>query len=234
MALCVDGLAVCACGNCHGLGIVQQLIGKAFFDGLLARHIGGVAHHVQQHGFRQASLPLVDGDLALIPCIIGFRGLAEFVSIERASNGSPALVNHHKAGRIHLYRIAGAHDKTAARHGHAVHNAGQLRALGGQFTQPVVNQDGNARIAAQTVHADDDLRAVFDLLQVRQELALDDVLSRNRLVSPPVDGLRFHDFAVHGNIRGLAVSAGHCVTRPLDVHLRCVIRFGHFAYLPVS
>ena len=234
MAICVDGLTVCACGNCHRLSIIQQLIGEAFFDGLLARHVGCIAHLVQQHGFRQASLPLVDGDLALIPCVIGFRSLAKFVSIECTSNGGPALVNHHKAGRIHLYRIAGAHDKTAARHGHAVHNAGQLRALSGQFAQPVVNQNGNAGIAAQTVHADDDLRAVFDLLQVRQELALDDVLTRNRLVSPPVDRLRFHDFAIHGDVGRLAVSAGHCITRPQDVHLRCVIRFGHFAYLPVS
>jgi len=234
VALGVDGLPVGTCGDLHRLGIIQQLICKALFHGLFAGHVGGIGHHVQKHGLGEAGLPLIDGNLTLIPCVVGICGFAQFIGVVVAPDERPALVNHHEAGWVGLDGVAGTHNKAAAGHGHAVHNTGQFRALGGQLTQPVVNQDGNASIAAHAVHADGDLRTMLDLLQVGQELALNDVLTRNRLTRPPIRGLRVHDLAVHGDVSALAVSAGHYIAGPLDAHHRGATRcFRHFLYLPV-
>ena len=234
VALGVDGLPVGACRDLHRLGIIQKLICKALLHSLFAGHVGGVSHHVQQHSLRKAGFPLVDGNLTLIPCVVGIRRFAQLVGIVIAPDKRPALVNHDEAGRICFDGITGTHDKAAARHGHAVHNTGQLCALGSQLTQPVMNQDRHAGITAYTVHADGNLRAMLDLLQVGQELALDDVLARNRFARPPIRGLRVHNLAVHGDVSSLAVSAGHCIAGPLDAHHRGATRcFRHFLYLPV-
>ena len=50
----------------------------------------------------------------------------ELIGVIAAEKKLPALVNHNDAGRIDLDRIAGAHDDAAARHGDAIHNAGEL------------------------------------------------------------------------------------------------------------
>ena len=157
VTICVDGLTVCACGDCNGFSIIQQFVGKALFYGLFACHIGSVGHHVQQHSFRHPSLALVDADLRLVPRIVGIGSLAQFICVVCAKNKTPAFVNHHEAGRIYADGIAGAHDKAAATHCYTVHDTDQLGAFGRQLPEPIVNQDGNACIAAQTVHADGDL-----------------------------------------------------------------------------
>ena len=97
VALAGNRLAVGAGGNFQRLGIVQQLIGKAFFHGLFAGHVGGVCHHVQQHRVGKPGFALVNGDLALIPRIVYIGSLAQIIGIERAPDGRPALVDHYKA-----------------------------------------------------------------------------------------------------------------------------------------
>ena len=117
-------------------------------------------------------------------------------------------MNHDEAGGIDPDRIAGAHDKTAAAHGNAVHDAGKLRAVPRQLPQAVVDHVGRSGVAPVTVHADSDGRAAGDLLEVLQKLGEQDVLPLDGL-APPVRGLLLVDVSIHGDLGITAVHRGH-------------------------
>ena len=96
--------------------------------------------------------------------------------------------------------------------------------------------DGRAHtgVAAVAVHADRNILAAFDLLQVLQELVQEDELAFYRLTSPPVCRLGFVDVPVQGQLCGDAIRGRHSVGVLLDAHGRLVKGFAHITSLSVS
>ena len=119
--------------------VLDHLIRKALLDRLAACHVGGIGHHVDQHGFGQAGLAVVNFCLHLVPGVVFACQFPQLVGIVAAPQRGPALVDHYETGRVDPHRIAGAHDKRPSAHGHAVHHAGQLHAVPCQLTQAVVD-----------------------------------------------------------------------------------------------
>ena len=160
--------AVRAGGDRDGL-VFQKLIDEALGLGFSARHVGGIRHHVHEHGVGQAGLALVALDLHLVPGVVLVRGLAQLVGVVAAQHQRPALVDHDQTAGVGLDGIGGAHDDAAAAHGHAVHDAGQLRAVPGELPEAVMDRQTDAGVAAVAVHADGDVLAALDLLQVFED-----------------------------------------------------------------
>lgn len=129
---------------------------------------------------------------------------------ELISEELPALVDHNEAGGIDLHRIAGAHDKAAAAHGHAVHDAGQFRSGAGKLPQAVMDHIACPGVAAVAVHANGDGLATGNLLQILQKLGQQNELPLNR-IAPPVCGLLLVDVSVHGDFGGVVVHRSHRV-----------------------
>ena len=195
-------------GDAGRLRVLDQFVRKALVDGLAACAIGRVRHHVRDHRGRQPGLARVDLHLHLVPRLLLGGLFPQLVGVVAAPQEGPAFVDHDEAGGIDLDRIAGAHDKTAAAHGNAVHDAGKLRAVPRQLPQAVVDHIGRAGVAAVAVHADSDGRAAGNLLEILQKLGEQDVLPLDGL-APPVRGLLLVDVSIHGDLSITAVHRGH-------------------------
>ena len=213
-------------GDTDRLGIFNQFIREALFDGLTTCHVGCICHHVHDDCFGKPGFSLVDLGLHLIPCVLLRSLLPQLIGVIAAEKKLPALVNHNDAGRIDLDRIAGAHDDAAARHGHAVHNAGELCTASGKLAQPVMNHVRGPGVAAVAVHADCDVLAGRNLLEVLQKLAEQNVLPLNGF-TPPVCRLLLVDVAIHGDLGRAArfIRSGHGVDLFADRNSRRIFRF---------
>ena len=190
---------VCTGSNICRLCVLNQFVSKALFDGFPTGHVGRVCHHVHNLCVGKTGLALVDFCLHLVPCVLLRRLLPQLIGVVPAPKELPAFVNHNNAGRIDLDRIAGTHDDAATAHSHAVNDAGELCTASGELPQAVMNHVRRSSVAAVAVHADCDVLAGRNLLEIVQELAEQDILSFNRL-APPVRRLLLVNVAIHGDL----------------------------------
>lgn len=143
-------------------------------------------------------------------------------------------MDHDDAGRVYLDRITGAHDNAAARHGDPIHNASELCAAPGKLSQAVMNHVRCSGVTAVAIHADGNVFAGRNLLEILQKLTKQNVLPFDGF-APPICRLLLVDIPVHGDLRRIpgGICSRHGINGLFDADLRslvCALWSAHFLF----